>query len=287
MEPFLNRVWEANAMTTPDFLVVVEGTEADRDLLGFARDLKEHLNATATSILVQTDPMETLAMAGDPSYAMFSPAIVEGLKAGLSKVASANAELVAEVGEIAHESHIGHPNQILPRRSSLADFVVISCACARDQSMQSGLCETLLMEARVPVLVSRTSVSLLHGTTLVAWDGGPESGRALRRALPLLALSSRIVIAQVAKPLTERAARFVDPKRAVDFLARYGLSAEIAILSEHEKEGEALLLHAKAIKASLLVAGAYGHSRLQELIFGGATKAFLNAKDSPNLFLVH
>ena len=40
------------------------------------------------------------------------------------------------------------------------------------------------------------------------------------------------------------------------------------------------------VGADLLVAGAFGHPRLREFIFGGATRTFLNA-DSPSLFLSH
>jgi nucleotide-binding universal stress UspA family protein len=46
-----------------------------------------------------------------------------------------------------------------------------------------------------------------------------------------------------------------------------------------------VLLHA-AREAGLLVAGAFGHPRLQEFIFGGTTRSLLNA-DQPSLFLSH
>lgn len=151
----------------------------------------------------------------------------------------------------------------------------------------TGVCELLLMEARVPVLISRGEPEALRSAALVAWDGGPESGRALRRALPLLAKAERVVIAQVNKPLKERAARFNEPERAVAFLKRHGIAAEATLLPDSDHEAQALLSYANVLDAGLLVAGAYGHSRLQEFIFGGSTKVFLNAKTSPALFLVH
>ena len=36
----------------------------------------------------------------------------------------------------------------------------------------------------------------------------------------------------------------------------------------------------------ILVAGAFGHPRLQEFIFGGTTRSLLNT-DGPSLFLSH
>ena len=48
----------------------------------------------------------------------------------------------------------------------------------------------------------------------------------------------------------------------------------------------ALIKAAKAAQADILVAGAFGHPRLQEFIFGGATRTFLSA-EGPSLFLSH
>jgi nucleotide-binding universal stress UspA family protein len=39
--------------------------------------------------------------------------------------------------------------------------------------------------------------------------------------------------------------------------------------------------------STLLVAGAWGHSRLREAVFGGATRTFLACKDGPSLLLAH
>jgi nucleotide-binding universal stress UspA family protein len=50
--------------------------------------------------------------------------------------------------------------------------------------------------------------------------------------------------------------------------------------------GPALLQAAGRAGADILVAGAFGHPRLQEFIFGGTTRTLLNA-DQPSLFLSH
>ena len=50
--------------------------------------------------------------------------------------------------------------------------------------------------------------------------------------------------------------------------------------------GSLLLGAAKEVNANLLVAGAFGHPRLQEFIFGGTTRTLLNS-DGPSLFLSH
>ena len=57
-----------------------------------------------------------------------------------------------------------------------------------------------------------------------------------------------------------------------------------------EIEGEVasgLLAMAKGTNASMILAGAYGHSRLAERIFGGTTRRLLNAEHAPALALAH
>ena len=54
--------------------------------------------------------------------------------------------------------------------------------------------------------------------------------------------------------------------------------------AEAREERDLTALH--RIVADILVAGAFGHPRLQEFIFGGTTRTLLNA-DSPSLFLSH
>jgi nucleotide-binding universal stress UspA family protein len=116
----------------------------------------------------------------------------------------------------------------------------------------------------------------------VAWDGGKEATRAVRTALPLLHKASRVVI------LTAPAAsqRDSDPAALQRFLAPKGVEAEVEILGETGDPAPALVRAAKAMSADILVAGAFGHTRLQEFIFGGATRTFLNA-DAPSLFISH
>jgi nucleotide-binding universal stress UspA family protein len=48
-----------------------------------------------------------------------------------------------------------------------------------------------------------------------------------------------------------------------------------------------LLAAARNVDAALFVAGAFGHARLAETVFGGATRTFLHADEALHLFLSH
>src|SRR5215475_12805534 len=67
-------------------------------------------------------------------------------------------------------------------------------------------------------------------------------------------------------------------------LARHGLRAEAAhTVARDIADGEALLSYAADLGADLIVAGAYGHSRARELVFGGVTRTVIAEMTVPML----
>jgi nucleotide-binding universal stress UspA family protein len=100
--------------------------------------------------------------------------------------------------------------------------------------------------------------------------------------MPLLRKASEVVVlsAPTASP------RRFDPGRMTAFLAARGVTAKVKVLSEAGDPAPALIRAAKAAGADILVAGAFGHPRLQEYVFGGATRTFLNA-EGVSLFFSH
>ncbi len=67
-------------------------------------------------------------------------------------------------------------------------------------------------------------------------------------------------------------------------LARHGVKAQIErTVSADVPIGEVLLSRAADLGADLLVMGAYGHSRMRELLLGGATRSILASMTIPVL----
>jgi nucleotide-binding universal stress UspA family protein len=67
-------------------------------------------------------------------------------------------------------------------------------------------------------------------------------------------------------------------------LAHHGVKAEIErTVSAGIPAGEVLLSRAADLGADLLVIGAYGHSRVRELLLGGATRSILQSMTLPVL----
>ena len=169
----------------------------------------------------------------------------------------------------------------LSAESRLSDVVVFTPDPARGRGPLAEAFQQMVADEQRPVLIARPDLNA-GGVVAVAWDGGKEASRAARLALPMLEKASRVVILAAPKA----SARSFDPARLKAYYAARGLEADVEKLGETGDAGPALLRAAAAADASVLVAGAFGHPRLQEFIFGGTTRTLLNA-DGPSLFLSH
>lgn len=114
----------------------------------------------------------------------------------------------------------------------------------------------------------------------VAWNGSREAARAVHDALPLLLISERVSVVTFGEPAYGEAV----PPDITQYLARHELPVQWQHLPDTEvSTGEALLAFADEANADLIVAGAYGQSRLRELVFGGVTRHLLRHATVPVL----
>jgi nucleotide-binding universal stress UspA family protein len=164
----------------------------------------------------------------------------------------------------------------------LSDVVVFCQAAAQGRGALAEAFEQIVADEQRPTLVARQGLKA-GGVVAVAWDGGKEASRAARTALPWLQQAAKVVL--IGAP--EASSRKFDLLRLHAFLAARGVTAQVAPIAEKGDAADLILKTAKTVGADLLVAGAFGHPRLQEFIFGGATRSLLNAADGPSLFLSH
>ncbi len=169
----------------------------------------------------------------------------------------------------------------LAMESRLSDVVVFDSVSAKSRGVLSQAFEQIVAVEQRPVIVPRPGLDPV-GHVVLAWDGGKEAARAARTALPLLQRAKAVSILTVDAAM----ARDFDPAELQAFLAKRAVEAEVRLVSGPGEPALQLLKAAQDMGAGLLVAGAYGHARLREFIFGGATRTFLNA-EAPALFLSH
>jgi nucleotide-binding universal stress UspA family protein len=118
---------------------------------------------------------------------------------------------------------------------------------------------------------------------MVCWRETPDAARALGVAMPLLTKAERVVFAGV----QEKANHLEDALDDVAAQFRWsGVPAEVCVIPSNGRPiAEALAATAEACAADLMVMGAYGHSHMREVIFGGCTQAMIRHAQRPVLLL--
>ena len=110
---------------------------------------------------------------------------------------------------------------------------------------------------------------------LIAWKDTPEARRAVVDALPILREAKDVMVAEIAED-DDKPAALSGVKDVVAWLSRHGVLASGQVPDECGHAAAQLGRIASEVGAGLVVAGAYGHSRLREWVFGGVTKELIN-----------
>jgi nucleotide-binding universal stress UspA family protein len=140
-----------------------------------------------------------------------------------------------------------------------------------------------VMQAGRPVLiVPRTVDTVELGRVIVGWKDTSESRRAIADALPLLKKAAHVSVVEIAAEEDLAVAR-VHLDDVVIWLKRHGVVAEALALPSRGDDGSRLDEIARERRADLIVAGAYGHSRLREWALGGVTRDLLLRADRCSL----
>ncbi len=172
-------------------------------------------------------------------------------------------------------SDIELPDDYLVAQARAADLVIVG----RDRAPGS-VCRaidpgTAVLKAGRPVLVVPPGVETLKAErVIIGWKDSREARRALQDSLSLLHEAKSVTIMEICDQGMEALAR-----QHLDDVAQYLTRHRIAVgpvLAVHAANAAAELIRVvKAEGADLIVAGAYGHSRLGEWIFGGVTRDLL------------
>lgn len=168
-----------------------------------------------------------------------------------------------------------------------ADLVIVSATNPDEiTGVERDFVEQVVMSVGRPVIVLpyQGDAKVTVEEIVVGWDGGREASRAAFDALPLLKLAAKVRIVRI-DPQKDPALRgSVAGADLAESLARHGVKAETqGYPTDGMDEGQALMRCAEDCGAGLIVMGAYGHSRLAEFIFGGATRFVLTRMTRPVL----
>jgi nucleotide-binding universal stress UspA family protein len=149
---------------------------------------------------------------------------------------------------------------------------------------QVPIVEEVLFGSGRPVIALATDhdIACSLGHAVVAWDGSRPAARAVHDALPILRQATAVDVLTVTdeKPLD----RLPSGRDLVQHLKAHDISAKYEEIRFSGKPvGEQLMNEALRRGAGLLIMGAYGHSRVRQIVFGGATRTILEGPRLPVL----
>jgi nucleotide-binding universal stress UspA family protein len=183
----------------------------------------------------------------------------------------------------------GYPDDALMELAHGADLVVVGQREPEPAPMGSlpNLPERLALASERPILVvPHIGVASPPGrTVLLCWNGRREAGRAATGALPLLKKAEQVIVLAIDPPKQsdsdDRHHAAADP---VEWLIRHGVKASLQRDSAADTDiGNVILSRAADSSADLVVMGIYGHSRMREMVMGGASRTVLASMTVPIL----
>ncbi len=163
------------------------------------------------------------------------------------------------------------------------DLVVVGRAKSAN-GLPPDFLEQLLVGCGRPVLIAGPATApALTGTVMVCWKESPEAARAVNAAMPLLRHARKVVVVSIAE-------NGDDPSEALAAVARQlawnGVRAELrTVLSSGGSIPALLSAAAHECGADLVVLGAYGHSRVHEILFGSCTQAVIRNAETAVLLM--
>ncbi len=269
-------------------LVHVDHLDASAARVKFAIDVARQFDATLIGMTAGVPhlPIEVydagLGTVGiGPEYSTHDR---EHLKAEFGSLEKSFRDATAKSGlEVDWRAAFDSPSAALARAATLADLMILG---AGDISLLGDLTAVsagdVVLHAGRPVLVAPKGAEKLQvGTAMVAWKNSPESQRALSDALPFLKRAATVAVVQACRPGAESD----DLAEPTAFLLRHGIATKHERVEHDGSDVEtALIGRARDLKADLIVAGAYGHTRLREWVFGGVTRGLLSRSPVPCLF---
>lgn len=147
--------------------------------------------------------------------------------------------------------------------------------------------EDILLALGGPTLIVPENPTIsgpVGNRVLVAWNATREARRAISDAMPILAKATQVTVIIVDAAAQSDGPRPEPSANIGRYLAAHGISADVKCISSSGVDiGTVILNEAQTAGADMIVMGAYGHSRIVELVLGGATRTVLQDASLPVL----
>lgn len=286
-------------MSVGSILALVDGGPGTKGVLQTATRLGQACEAFVEVLHVTVDPETVIPVVAEGMSGTAVAQIVESTRQGAEKraeeahrqfqdtvrngglkITSAEADPQPGRFAIAWTQVKGREASEAAQRGRLFDMTVLARPGEEEGSAAGVTIEAALFETGRPILIAPPDVpASFPQHVLLAWDASREAARAVWAARPLLEAAAQVSIVTVLE-----GGEAANPVELARYLARLGISADTHLVKRGKSDiGSCLLGSAVDLKADLLAMGGYGHSRVRELILGGATRGVIERAGLPIL----
>ena len=259
-------------MSLKDLLVIADNDPTYAARLDIALALAAEHHAHLTGLYVMPPPLAPISELEDAARRV---AAVFAERAGRTTVSTDWRVAEGDIVRVASEQARYADLTVLPQG---IDLGFASADLAR-------LPQELALGAGRPVLVipRHGSFPKVGGRVLVAWNGSREATRAVHDALPLLRRAEQVTILSINPDAA--AERRLPGAHVSRHITRHGVTVQATptITGADVAVGDLLLSYVADHDIDLVVMGAYGHTRLREMVLGGATRTLLRHMTVPVL----
>ena len=273
-------------MTYATVMVSLALDRANDARLAVARQLAEKFSARVIGITAAEFSPPLYVITGEQAQNI----IDQGRAALKSRVAEVEGQFRAAMknyGEAVEWRHAeDFPTRYIVQQARAADIIVAGedgRGGFADPFMQANPSD-LVMQTGRPLLVVPDPCNWLDlRSILIAWKDTPEARRAIVDALPILRQAKDVAVVEIIEEEPDRFAALLGIRDIAVWLSRHNVVASEQVPAEKGNAAEQIERIASEVGAGLVVAGAYGHSRLREWVFGGVTRRLLNPSDRCSL----
>ena len=174
----------------------------------------------------------------------------------------------------------GYRSEIIEQESKFCDLVV---AAAPPLGVTTSTFETAVLKSgKSVIMIPRVMKTFSTKSVIIGWNNSTEASRALTSSIEILKEAQRVHIVSSVEYMS-------DPrtiKNLISYLSSHNIDTTFEIVKTTRIPGQALLNAALDGNFDLIVAGAYGHKGLKEMMFGGATRYLLEKSTLP-VFMSH
>ena len=176
---------------------------------------------------------------------------------------------------------MGHPPKVILEEEARAELVVMGQKGEHAEwigDMTGSIVERVVRHSVKPCMITPDAFRPIS-RILAAYDGSPHASQALHEATELTqALKGELVILTVAETDDQKRANEIS-KDAVELVKAHGVQALNLVV--RGKPAAAIIENARDERCDLIVVGAYGHSRIREMIVGSTTAQMITESKVP------